>query len=62
MICPPLAGDGHDLVQKAVSWALRELAKRDPSGVKKFVADYRDRLQTRVVREVASKLTTGRKN
>jgi hypothetical protein len=34
MICRLLIADPHDLVQKAVSWALRELAKREPASAR----------------------------
>jgi hypothetical protein len=62
MICRALLADPHDLVQKAVSWALRELAKRDPESVRRFLAVNRARMSARVRREVESKLATGRKN
>ena len=61
MICRALVRDPHDLVQKGVSWALRELAKRDPVSVRNFVDAYRDKLSARVRREVVNKLLTGRK-
>ena len=61
-ICGMLAGDREDLVVKALSWALRELAKRDPSNVRGFLAEHVDQLAPRVVREVNRKLTTGLKN
>jgi 3-methyladenine DNA glycosylase AlkD len=61
MICRLLLDDPHDLVQKAVSWALRELAKRDPVSVRRFLADYGDDMRALVRREVSSKLRTGRK-
>jgi len=61
MICRALISDPHDLVQKAVSWALRELSKRDPDSVRRFLARHRNRLPARVRREVTNKLTTGRK-
>jgi hypothetical protein len=60
-ICRALLADPHDLVQKAVSWALRELAKRDPQSVRRFLAANRDRMSARVRREVENKLATGRK-
>jgi 3-methyladenine DNA glycosylase AlkD len=60
-LCRLLVDDRDDMVVKALSWALRELAKRDPPAVSQFVADYRDRLAPRVRREVGSKLTTGLK-
>lgn len=61
-ICRMLAADRHDLVVKALSWALRELAKRDPESARLFLADQGGNLAARVVREVNNKLATGRKN
>jgi len=62
IVCRMLAGDREDLVVKALSWALRELAKRDPDGVRRFLADHQENLAARVIREVTNKLTSGRKN
>jgi len=50
------------MVVKALSWALRELAKRDPQAVSAFLTEHEAALAARVVREVRNKLTTGRKN
>jgi 3-methyladenine DNA glycosylase AlkD len=58
-ICAMLAADRDDMVVKAMSWALRELSKRDPAAVAKFLDD--QDLAPRVVREVRTKLATGRK-
>jgi 3-methyladenine DNA glycosylase AlkD len=60
-ICRALLADRHDLVQKALSWALRELAKRDPGSVRRFLAANRNRVSARVRRELENKLATGRK-
>jgi 3-methyladenine DNA glycosylase AlkD len=60
-ICRLLASDRDPMVMKALSWALRELAKRDPHGVENFLAQLGDRLPALVRREVLNKLTTGRK-
>jgi 3-methyladenine DNA glycosylase AlkD len=49
------------MVVKAMSWALRSLARQDPKAVKTFVAKHAGELAPRVKREVATKLTTGRK-
>lgn len=57
-----LTTDRHDLVVKALSWSLRELAKRDPESVRLFLSAHRDQLAPRVIREVNNKLATGRKN
>jgi 3-methyladenine DNA glycosylase AlkD len=61
-ICRILVEDRNDLVVKALSWALRELAKRDPESTRHFLSDHRDRLAPRVIREVHNKLVTGLKN
>jgi 3-methyladenine DNA glycosylase AlkD len=60
-LCRILLGDRDKMVVKALSWALRELAKRDPDGVTRFVHDEDERLAPRVRREVRAKLETGRK-
>lgn len=61
-ICEMVIDDHQDLINKALSWALRELAKRDPKPVAEFLDQHRDHLHSRVVREVSNKLETGRKN
>ncbi|HTO54599.1 MAG TPA: DUF952 domain-containing protein [Myxococcota bacterium] len=61
-ICRALLGDRADLVVKALSWALRALAERDPAAVERFVGAQRAKLAARVLREVGTKLRTGRKN
>jgi 3-methyladenine DNA glycosylase AlkD len=60
-ICRTLADDRDDIVVKALSWALRELAKRDPASVVRFIQEEDGRLAARVRREVQSKIATGRK-
>jgi 3-methyladenine DNA glycosylase AlkD len=62
MICEMLLADRDDMVVKALSWALRELSKRDQDAVRKFMRDHEGTLAPRVVREVNSKLETGLKN
>lgn len=61
-VCAMLVEDRDDMVVKALSWALRELARRDPKSVRAFLAEHKDALAARVVREVRNKLTTGLKN
>jgi 3-methyladenine DNA glycosylase AlkD len=61
-ICRMLLADREDLVVKAMSWAVRELTKRDPESVRNFLSAHRGELAPRVVREVTSKLTTGLRN
>jgi len=61
-VCTMLVGDRDDMVVKAMSWALRELSKREPGAVKQFMEDFSNMLPGRVKREVYNKLETGRKN
>lgn len=61
-VCELLVNDREDMVVKALSWALRELAKRDPKAVRAFVQKHEDKLAARVKREVGNKLRTGVKN
>ena len=61
-VCERVVDDHHDMIQKALSWALRELSKRDREAVISFLERYEDRLANRVVREVNHKLDFGTKN
>jgi 3-methyladenine DNA glycosylase AlkD len=61
-ICRMLLADRDDMVVKAMSWALRELSKRDPRAVRRFLIDHIDEIASRVGREVVNKLSTGLKN
>jgi 3-methyladenine DNA glycosylase AlkD len=61
-IAERLAADRDDMVVKALSWALRALARSDPGAVRGFLARHGDRLAARVRREVRNKLETGLKN
>lgn len=57
-----LVADREDMVVKAMSWALRELAKREPAAVVAFLKEFDGELAARVKREVGNKLRTGLKN
>lgn len=61
-ICEMLIADRDEMVVKAMCWALRELAKREPKLVRAFLSTHKDVLAARVTREVNNKLTTGLKN
>lgn len=61
-VCQQLIDDHHDMINKALSWALRELSKTDKPAVEKFMVTYHSRLHGRVRREVGNKLLTGLKN
>jgi 3-methyladenine DNA glycosylase AlkD len=60
-ICRRLAPDRDEMVEKALSWALRELSRRDRPAVERFMAEMDAALAARVRREVRHKLTTGLK-
>lgn len=62
MVCNLLLDDHDENVVKAMSWALRELKKRDPKAVVKFAAENRDRLAPRVLRDVGIKIHAGKKS
>jgi hypothetical protein len=61
-VCRLLERDRDPMVTKAMSWALRELAKRDPDAVRSFLAARSGALAALVRREVRNKLETGLKN
>lgn len=61
-VCEKVVDDREDLIRKALSWALRELSKRDPKAVRDFLDTYQNRLAGLVLREVSHKLDYGTKN
>ena len=61
-VCRLLVYDRDDMVEKAMSWALRALVVHDPEAVREFLGEYEDVLAARVKREVRNKLTSGLKN
>jgi 3-methyladenine DNA glycosylase AlkD len=61
-VCRLLVADHDDMVVKALSWALRELSKRDADAVLRFLTEQESELASRVRREVTHKLATGLKN
>lgn len=60
-ICALLVDDREDMVVKALSWALRELGKKSPDEARAFLAEHKQALAARVLREVNNKLSTGLK-
>lgn len=61
-VCQAVVDDHQEMIQKALSWALRELSKRDPVAVRLFLERTQNRLANRVLREVNHKLDFGTKN
>lgn len=62
MVCRSLVSDKAVMVQKAISWALRELVTWDREAVEGFVEEHGESVSSRVRREVLKKLKTGKKN
>ena len=62
MVCEALVSDRDDMVAKGMSWALRDLLKRNRPAVERFLEEHEAELPALVKREVRNKLTTGRKN
>jgi 3-methyladenine DNA glycosylase AlkD len=61
-VCRMLESDRDPIVVKALSWALRVLAKVEPQAVRRYVSERGPLLATLVQREVRNKLATGLKN
>jgi 3-methyladenine DNA glycosylase AlkD len=61
-ICTLVVDDHQEMITKALSWALRELAKIEKEPVAEFIEKFKDRLHKRVLREVMHKLEFGTKN
>lgn len=60
-LCLRLVADRDDMVEKAVSWALRYLSQKDRPAVVAFMDRHGGEFCARVRREVRHKLNTGRK-
>lgn len=60
-ICEWAVDDHVDMINKALSWALRQLIMHDRDAVIDFMETFETRLHRRVLREVRNKLETGRK-
>ncbi len=56
-----LADDHDPMIYKAVSWGLRSAISTNRKDVEKFLHDYSQVLKPAVIREVRTKLDTGRK-
>jgi 3-methyladenine DNA glycosylase AlkD len=61
-VCRMLESDRDPMVVKALSWALRVLAKAEPQAVQRYVNERGPALAALVQREVRNKLATGLKN
>jgi 3-methyladenine DNA glycosylase AlkD len=61
-VCELLMPDRDDMIVKALSWALRELARKHKNVARSFLVENRRNLSPRVLREVECKLTSGLKS
>ncbi|OYU94717.1 MAG: hypothetical protein CFE21_13580 [Bacteroidetes bacterium B1(2017)] len=61
-VCELLVADKHDMIVKALSWALRELLEHDKDSVEKFLVKHEHVIHARVKRELKNKISTGKKN
>jgi 3-methyladenine DNA glycosylase AlkD len=61
-VCDLLRDDRDPMVVKALSWALRVLARPEPEAVRAYVRRNADSLPALALREVRNKLETGLKN
>ena len=61
-VCQSVVDERKPMIWKALSWALRELSKRDPESVEDFLEEYGSRMSKQVIREVRHKLDHGTKN
>lgn len=61
-VCEQVVDDRKPMIWKALSWALRELSKRDKEAVWDFLEKYESRMSKQAVREITHKLEFGTKN
>lgn len=61
-VCERVVDERKPMIWKALSWALRELSKRDPESVEDFLEKFESRISRQVLREVRHKLDHGTKN
>ena len=55
-VCQMLLADAEPMIQKSIGWAVRELSKKDAEVAFGFLADNRDAIKPRTLREAAEKL------
>jgi len=61
-VCERVVDERKPMIWKALSWALRELSKRDPEAVEDFLEKHGPGMSKQVIREVRHKLDHGTKN
>ncbi len=61
-VCERVVEERHPMIWKALSWALRELSKRDKAAVWDFLEKHEQKMSKQAVREITHKLEFGTKN
>jgi 3-methyladenine DNA glycosylase AlkD len=61
-VCERVVGERQPMIWKALSWALRELSKRDKAAVWDFLEKHAQKMSKQAVREITHKLEFGTKN
>jgi 3-methyladenine DNA glycosylase AlkD len=61
-VCERVVEERHPMIWKALSWALRELSKRDKAAVWDFLEKHAHKMSKQAVREITHKLEFGTKN
>ena len=56
-ICTKLLSDDHDLIHKAVGWALREVGKRSPSELRAYLEKYGRKMSRTTLRYAIEKFS-----
>ena len=56
-VCAPLMADPERTVQKAIAWAIREVAKVDEEAAFEFLRSSKDKTQPVILREASHKLS-----
>ena len=61
-VCERVVDERQPMIWKALSWALRELSKRDKAAVWDFLEKHEQKMSKQAVREITHKLEFGTKN
>ncbi len=61
-VCERVVDERQPMIWKALSWALRELSKRDKEAVWDFLEKHEQKMSKQAVREITHKLEFGTKN
>jgi 3-methyladenine DNA glycosylase AlkD len=57
-VCEPLLADPEPMVQKAVSWTIREVCKKNEPAAFEFLHQNKHKTHPRILREASKKLSS----